>query len=157
MIIKLITIGKTNGAWLVKGITEYTNRLTHYTNFKIIEIPEVKNKAKLSVEKLKEAEQTEIEKHFDKDSFIIALDENGKEYSSEDFSIFLEKKMIAGIKQIIFIIVGSFCISSKILANCNDKIALSQMTFSHQMVRLIFVEQLYRAFTIIKNEKYHHK
>lgn len=157
MNIRLITIGKTNSDWLIKGITEYKNRLSHYTNFEIIEIPDIKNKATLSIEKLKEAEQTEIEKYISKDACIIALDEHGKEHTSEEFSVFLQKKMIAGTRQLIFIIGGAFGISSKILDTCNDKIALSLMTFSHQMVRLIFVEQLYRGFTIMKNEKYHHK
>ena len=157
MKIKLIAIGKTNGDWLIKGISEYQNRLTHYTNFELIEIPDVKNRANLSVEKLKEAELTELEKHIDKDSCIIALDEKGKQYTSELFSAYIEKKMVGGTKQLIFIIGGAFGTSNKIIDNCNDKIALSLMTYSHQMVRLIFVEQLYRAFTIIKNEKYHHK
>ncbi len=157
MKIKLIVIGKTTSDWLIKGISEYTSRLMHYTNFEIIEIPEVKNKAKLNIDKLKEAEQTELEKYLHSDSIIIALDEKGNEYSSEGFSKYIEKKMMAGTKQLVFIIGGAFGISSKMLGNCHDKIALSTMTFSHQMVRLIFVEQLYRAFSIIKNEKYHHK
>lgn len=157
MKIKLITIGKTSGDWLLKGISEYKNRLTHYTNFEIIEIPDLKNRANISFEKLKELEQIEIEKHIDKDSFLICLDENGKNYSSEDFSSFIEKKMIAGSKQLTFVVGGAFGISEQLLKKCDDKIALSLMTFSHQMVRLIFVEQLYRAFSIIKNERYHHK
>ena len=157
MKIKLLTIGKTNGDWLIKGIDEYKNRLKHYTNFECIEIPDIKNKASLSIDKLKEAECIELEKYIDKDSIVIALDENGKEFNSENFSMYIEKKIMDGNKQIIFIIGGAFGISNKILLSCNDKIALSLMTFSHQMIRLIFVEQLYRAFTILKNEKYHHK
>jgi 23S rRNA (pseudouridine1915-N3)-methyltransferase len=157
MKIKLLVVGKTNSEWLKTGIAEYTNRLTHYTNFEIFEIPDIKNKANLSFEKLKEAEQVEIEKHLNADSIIIALDENGKEYTSEAFSGLLEKKLTEGKKQIIFIVGGAFGISNGILNSCHAKIALSQMTFSHQMVRLFFTEQLYRAFTIMKNEKYHHK
>jgi len=155
--VKLITIGKTNGDWLIKGIKEYQNRLTHYTSFEFIEIPDIKNKGNIPIEKLKEAELTEIEKYLDKDSFVICLDENGKEYSSEDFSTFIEKKMVSGTKHLIFVVGGAFGISDYLLNHCNDKIALSLMTFSHQMVRLIFMEQLYRSFTILKNEKYHHK
>jgi 23S rRNA (pseudouridine1915-N3)-methyltransferase len=155
--IKLLTLGKTNGDWLIKGIEDYKSRLKHYTNFEIIEIPDIKNKATLSIEKLKEAEFIELEKYIDKDSLVIALDEHGKEMNSQDFSNFIDKKIVAGNRQLIFIIGGAFGISAKLLTTCNDKIALSLMTFSHQMVRLIFVEQLYRAFTIIKNEKYHHK
>lgn len=157
MKIKLITIGKTNEDWLIKGIAEYQNRLKHYTNFEFIQIPDIKNKASLSVDKLKEAELIEFEKHLDKDAHIIVLDENGKQFTSVDFSVYIEKKMLVGTKQLIFIIGGAFGTSNKILDTCNDKIALSLMTFSHQIVRLVFIEQLYRAFTIIKNEKYHHK
>jgi 23S rRNA (pseudouridine1915-N3)-methyltransferase len=155
--IKLITIGKTNGDWLLKGISEYKNRLAHYINFEMIEIPDVKNRANIPFGKIKELEQLEIEKYLDKDTCLICLDENGKEYSSEDFSTFIEKKMVAGTKQLTFVVGGAFGISEQLLKKSNDKIALSLMTFSHQMVRLIFVEQLYRAFSIIKNEKYHHK
>ena len=157
MKIKLLTIGKTNEDWLIKGITEYKNRLSHYISFESIEIPDIKNRANLSWDKIKELEYHEFKKHIDKDSSIIALDEHGKNYSSVDFSGFLEKKMNSGVKQITFIIGGAYGISEKLLAECDDKIALSLMTFSHQMVRLIFVEQLYRGFTILKNEKYHHK
>ena len=157
MKIKLIAIGKTQGDWLINGIGDYKNRLKHYTNYECIEIPDIKNRANLTVDKLKEMEQVEIEKYLDKDSFIIALDENGKEYTSENFSNYIEKKMTFETKSIIFIIGGAFGISKAILKRCNDKIALSKMTFSHQMVRLVFTEQLYRAFTILKNEKYHHK
>lgn len=156
MKIKFIVIGKTNSDWLKKGISEYTSRLIHYTNFEIIEIPEIKNKAKLSIDKLKDAEQIEFEKYITSESVIVALDEKGSEYTSEGFSRYIEKKINIGTKQIIFVIGGAFGFSSKFLGNCHDKIALSQMTFSHQMVRLIFVEQLYRAFSILKNEKYHH-
>jgi len=155
--IKLIVIGKTNSDWLIKGISEYTARLAHYTNFEMLEISDVKNRGSLTLDKLKEAEQLEIEKHIGQEYILIALDEKGKEYTSEGFSNYLEKKMIAGTKQLVFIIGGAFGISNKILDSCHDKIALSQMTFSHQMVRLFFVEQLYRAFSILKGEKYHHK
>ncbi len=157
MKIKLIAIGKTQGAWLIDGIAEYKSRLKHYTSYECIEIPDIKNRANIPIDKLKELEELEIEKYLDKDSFIIALDENGKEYSSENFSNYILKKISFETKSIIFVIGGAFGISNVILERCNDKIALSKMTFSHQMVRLVFTEQLYRAFTIIKNEKYHHK
>lgn len=157
MKIKLIVIGKTNTDWLIKGIQEYTKRLVHYTQFEIIEIPDQKNRANLSMEKLKALEEIEIEKYLHPDHEWIALDEHGKELTSEGFSKFIEKKLIDGKKQLTFIVGGAFGISDKILDNCHVKIALSQMTFSHQMVRLLFVEQLYRSFTILKGEKYHHK
>ena len=126
-------------------------------NFEMIEIPDIRNKGVLGAEKLKEAERTEIEKYIDRDAVVVALDENGREFSSLAFSEFLEKKMVSGNRQLVFIIGGAFGISSDFLDNCTDKISLSLMTFSHQMARLIFIEQLYRGFTIIKNEKYHHK
>ena len=156
MRIKLLVIGKTNNDWLKTGIMDYINRLKHYINFELEEIPDIKNRAKMSKEKVIELESIEIIKHLDPKSEWIALDEHGKEYSSTGFSKFLEKKMIDGNKQLTFIVGGAFGISPKIMDDCRAKIALSQMTFSHQMVRLFIVEQLYRGFTIVKGEKYHH-
>ena len=156
MKIRLVVIGKTNQDWLKKGITEYTERLKHYVSFEMLEIPDLKNKAKMSVEKLVEMEGIELAKYMDTGADCIALDENGKEYNSIGFAGLIEKKMLEGNKQLTFIVGGAFGISKKIMDDCRAKIALSQMTFSHQMVRLFFVEQLYRAFSIIKGEKYHH-
>ena len=156
MKIRLVVIGKTNQDWLKKGITEYTERLKHYVSFEMLEIPDLKNKAKMSVEKLVEMEGIELAKYMDTGADCIALDENGKEYNSVGFAGLIEKKMLEGNKQLTFIVGGAFGISKKIMDDCRAKIALSQMTFSHQMVRLFFVEQLYRAFSIIKGEKYHH-
>lgn len=157
MKIKLITVGKTQGDWLIKAIAEYTSRLVHYTTYECIEIPDVKFRAQVDFDKLKELEAAEIDKQIPQGSIVIALDEHGKNFTSEEFAAFIEKKQLAGTKQLVFIIGGAFGISSKISDKCHDKLALSKMTFSHQMVRLIFTEQLYRAFSVIKNEKYHHK
>lgn len=157
MKIKLIVVGKTQNDWLIKGITEYTSRLSHYISFEIVELPDLKKRGSLPEEKVKLLEQAEIEKHLFPDHEWIALDEHGKEYTSEGFAQWLEKQLIDGKKQLTFIVGGAFGISRNILDTCRQKMALSQMTFSHQMVRLLFVEQLYRALTIIKGEKYHHK
>ena len=152
MKIRLVVIGKTNQDWLKKGITEYTERLKHYVSFEMLEIPDLKNKAKMSVEKLVEMEGIELAKYMDTGADCIALDENGKEYNSVGFAGLIEKKMLEGNKQLTFIVGGAFGISKKIMDDCRAKIALSQMTFSHQMVRLFFVEQLYRANTILRGE-----
>ncbi|NUM31112.1 MAG: 23S rRNA (pseudouridine(1915)-N(3))-methyltransferase RlmH [Bacteroidetes bacterium] len=157
MKISFITVGKTNTEWLKTGVLEYVKRINHYLNFEYIEISDVKNRNKLSIEKLKNTEFHEISKFITKDSFLILLDEHGKEYSSETFAAYIEKKLLNNIKHLIFVAGGAYGFDDKLYNICNDKVSLSQMTFSHQMVRLFFVEQLYRAFTIIKNEKYHHK
>lgn len=157
MNITLILIGKTDADYLKVGIDLYLKRLKHYVNFKTIVIPDIKKKKNLSFEQQKKEEGDLIQKQLKADDFIVLLDENGKSYTSEGFSSFINKKMISGIKNLVFIIGGPYGFSDDIYKIAQQKIALSEMTFSHQMVRLIFVEQVYRAFTILKNEPYHHK
>jgi len=157
MNITLILIGKTDADYLKIGVDLYLKRLKHYINFKTIVIPDIKKKKNLSIEQQKKEEGYFILKQIKNDDFIVLLDENGKSYTSEEFSSFINKKMISGIKNLIFIIGGPYGFSDDIYKIAQQKIALSEMTFSHQMVRLIFVEQVYRAFTILKNEPYHHK
>lgn len=156
MKIRLITIGKTNTGFVKTGIEEYLKRLTKYITFEIKELNDVKNSNKLSVSELKLKEKELLESSIKNDEEIILLDENGKEFTSENFSKYIENKMVQGNKNIVFVIGGAYGFQNDFLNKGYEKIALSKMTFSHQMIRLIFTEQLYRAFTIIRNEPYHH-
>jgi 23S rRNA (pseudouridine1915-N3)-methyltransferase len=155
MKIKLICIGKTANNYLKDGINEYIKRLQHYCNFETIEIPDVKKK-NLTEEQLKIEEGKLILNKVSKNEYLILLDERGKLYNSKEFSENINKKGINGISAITFVIGGAYGFSEEVYKNANEKLALSKMTFTHQMVRLVFLEQLYRAFTIIKGEKYHH-
>ena len=155
MKIKLITVGKTEEDYLIIGINNYILRLKHYIGFELITIPAIKIGVKTNIELIKEAEGKEILKHLSKAEFVLLLDEKGESFTSEGFSKFIQKRMNTGM-DITFVIGGPFGFSEEVYAQVNQKITLSQMTFSHQMVRLFFVEQLYRSFTILKGEKYHH-
>jgi 23S rRNA (pseudouridine1915-N3)-methyltransferase len=155
MKIRLITIGKTDERYLKEGIDKYVSRLKHYVDFEITEIPDVKMGKKQNTSLQKDLEGNEILKFITKSDFVVLLDEKGREFSSRAYSQFIQKRMNAGLN-LVFVIGGPFGFSDEIYAVSNQKIALSQMTFSHQMVRLFFVEQLYRSFSILKGEKYHH-
>lgn len=156
MQIELIVIGKTNATYLQTGINEYVNRLKHYISFELTVIPDIKNAKSLSQEQIKIKEGKTILKAVDKSDFLILLDEKGKSFTSVTFSKYLQKQMLSGRKRLIFVIGGAYGFSKEVYQRANGKTALSEMTFSHQMVRLIFVEQLYRAMTILKGEPYHH-
>lgn len=156
MKITLCAIGKTDADYLKSGLEIYISRLKHYIKFETKIIPDLKNTKNISQEVQKQKEGQLILKELDPYDIVILLDENGKEFKSTDFAKFIEKKMVEGAKGIAFIIGGPYGFSEEVYQRANLKIALSKMTFSHQMVRLIFVEQLYRAFTIIKGEPYHH-
>lgn len=156
MNIKLIAIGKTDNAALQQLIADYQKRLLHYVNFDLQIIADVKNSKSLSEEQQKVKEGELILKNTE-NSHLILLDERGKEYTSEGFSIFLQKTMNMGIKQLAFVIGGPYGFSEEVYARANGKLSLSKLTFSHQMIRLFFIEQVYRAFTILKNEPYHHR
>lgn len=155
MKIKLIVVGKTDESYLNEGIKKYIIRLKHYVDFEIITIADVKTGKKLNTRLQKEMEGKEIIKQFSKSSFVVLLDENGIGYNSVDFSKFIQKRMNSGM-DLVFVIGGPFGFSEEVYQKANSKIGLSKMTFSHQMVRLFFTEQIYRAFTILKGEKYHH-
>ncbi len=157
MKIKLLLIGKTEEEYLRKGISVYEERLKHYIGFEMITIDALKNTKSLSFELQKEKEATLVEKYLTNADCIILLDENGKQFSSVEFAVFLQKQMNNAVKNLIFIVGGPYGFSENLQKKANFKISLSRMTFSHQLVRLIFAEQLYRAFTIIKNEPYHHE
>ena len=153
----LLTVGKTDKKWIQDGIDIYMSRLKHYIPFSIVEIPELKNTSSLSKEQIKQKEAEFILKYLKNDDDLILLDENGKEYKSIEFSKFVSDKMNFANKNIVFLIGGAFGFAQNIYNRASGKISLSRMTFSHQMIRVIFIEQLYRAFTIIKGEPYHHE
>jgi len=156
MKITLILCGKTEDDYIVKGFSLYEQRLKHYISFETIIIPALKNTKALSIEQQKQKEGELIFKNIESSDKLILLDENGKEYSSINFSAFIQQQMNSGIKNVVFVVGGPYGFSDEIYKRSNAKISLSKMTFSHQMVRLFFVEQLYRAMTILKNEPYHH-
>lgn len=155
MNIKLIVVSKTDIPYLQTGIEEYVGRLKHYCDFELVTIPALKNLGKAAPEEVKEKEGQLILKQIEKADQVVLLDEHGKEYTSVGFSEYLQKQMNAGIRTLAFVIGGAFGFSPAVYAAAQHKVSLSQMTFNHQMVRLFFVEQLYRAFTILRHEKYH--
>jgi len=157
MKIKLITIGKTDSKNLQALIEEYTKRLGFYISFSLEIIPDIKNSKNLSEAQQKKAEGDLIFKQIEIQDTLILLDENGKTFSSLHFSEYLQKKMNSGLKTLVFVIGGPYGFSEEIYKRANGKVSLSSMTFSHQMVRLFFIEQLYRGFTILRNEPYHHR
>ncbi len=157
MKIKLIAIGKTDHKYMGLMIDEYVKRLGFYISFDFQILPDIKNTKSLTEKQQKVKEGELLLKHIDATDVVILLDEKGKGLSSVGFSEYIQKKMNSGIKQLIFIIGGPYGFDDVIYMRANGKISLSQMTFSHQMIRLFFIEQLYRAFTILKNEPYHHR
>lgn len=157
MKICLMVVGKTDESFMQKGLETYTKRIPHYIQFEIKVIPDLKNSKNLGEELQKEKEGNLILEQILTSDELILLDERGQDYSSIDFARFLEKKMIAGIKRLVFLIGGPYGFSEAVYERANAKISLSKMTFSHQMVRVIFAEQLYRAMTILKGEPYHHQ
>ncbi|MBI6115287.1 23S rRNA (pseudouridine(1915)-N(3))-methyltransferase RlmH [Salegentibacter maritimus] len=157
MTIKLLCIGKTDKRELNQLIEIYKKRLQFYNKFEIEIIPDLKKTKNLDENQQKEKEGELILAKTQNSDFLVLLDENGKEFSSEKFSEYIQKRLNSGLKQLIFVIGGPYGFSDAVYQRANSKVALSQMTFSHQMVRLFFTEQLYRAFTILKNEPYHHK
>ena len=157
MKIKLLAIGKTDNSALQSLIDDYVKRLSFYIKFELDIIADIKNVKNLSESQQKEKEGELILSKISPIDHLILLDENGKSFSSVSFSEELQKKMNSGIKTLVFVIGGPYGFSDQVYAKANGKISLSQMTFSHQMVRLFFIEQVYRGFTILKNEPYHHQ
>jgi len=157
MTITLLAIGKTDNTELNSLINDYTKRLGHYIKFKLEIIPDLKKIKNLSVAQQKEKEGNLILKQISKSDILVLLDENGKQFTSVDFSKYLQKHMNSGIKNLILVIGGPYGFSEAIYKRAQGKISLSKMTFSHQMIRLFIIEQLYRGFTILRNEPYHHE
>ncbi|HIB37911.1 23S rRNA (pseudouridine(1915)-N(3))-methyltransferase RlmH [Mesonia sp.] len=157
MTIKLLAVGKTDDKDLQKLIDQYVKRLKHYCKFEIEIIPDIKKSKKMDENLQKQKEGELILAKAQASDILVLLDENGKNFSSVGFSTWLQKQMNTGMKQLIFMIGGPYGFSDEVYQRANQKISLSKMTFSHQMVRLFFTEQIYRAFTILKNEPYHHQ
>jgi 23S rRNA (pseudouridine1915-N3)-methyltransferase len=157
MKIKLLAIGKTDNKNLIALIDEYQNRLKHYVKFELEIIPDVKNVKNLSEVQQKEKEGELILSKIQNTDQLVVLDDKGNTYTSIQFSKYLQKKMNSGIKQLVLAIGGPYGFSEAVYKKSSGKISLSEMTFSHQMIRLFVVEQLYRGFTILKNEPYHHE
>ena len=157
MTIKLIAIGKTDAENLQTLIDDYIKRLGFYIKFSIEIIPDIKNAKNLSEDQQKQREGELILSKLHATDVLVLLDENGKQMDSVNFSEYLQKHMNSGIKQLVFVIGGPYGFSEEIYKKANGKLSLSKMTFSHQMIRLFFIEQLYRGFTILRNEPYHHR
>jgi len=157
MKITFLTVGKTEDAWLKEGFDKYAKRLQHYTKLICVEIDELKNTRALTQQQQKIKEAELILKKITPLDHVILLDENGIQLSSRQFAGYIEKKGINSVTSLIFVVGGPYGFDQSVYDRANDKLSLSTMTFSHQMVRLFFVEQLYRAFTIIKGEPYHHE
>ena len=157
MKIAFMVVGKTTDTDLQKLQDQYCQRLKHYVNFENIVIPELKNTKSLSIEQQKDKEGELILKAIDPSDDVVLLDDKGKQYSSIGFSEFIQRKMNATTRRLVFVVGGPYGFSSAVYDRANAKLSLSLMTFSHQMIRLLFVEQVYRAFTILKGEPYHHE
>ncbi|GAB2619934.1 23S rRNA (pseudouridine(1915)-N(3))-methyltransferase RlmH [Belliella aquatica] len=157
MQIKLLAVGKTDHSAIQSLIEEYIKRVNFYIKFDLEIIPDLKNTKSITETIQKEKEGELILKKIANSDDLILLDENGKQYGSMDFSNFIQKKMNSGLKQLIFVIGGPYGFSDAVYQRANGKLSLSKMTFSHQMVRVFFIEQIYRAYTILRNEPYHHK
>ena len=153
----LLTVGKTDIPWVREGLGMYVSRLKHYIPFELVEIPELKNVSSFSKEQIKTKEGELILKSLKSSDEVILLDEHGREYSSMEFARIMEERISRGSRDIVFVIGGAYGFSAEVYGRADGKISLSKMTFSHQMVRTIFAEQLYRAFTIMKGEPYHHE
>lgn len=157
MKITLLAVGKTDDSRMEQLTQMYVDRLQHYINFELEIIPDLKKTKNLSEEQQKNEEGKLILNKLEKSDFITLLDEKGKKYSSLQFAELINKRSVSGLKRLVFIIGGPYGFSPDVYMRSNSKLSLSDMTFSHQMVRLFAVEQVYRAFTILKNEPYHHE
>ena len=157
MKITLLTVGKTDKDWVRQGMEIYVSRLKHYIPFAVVEIPELKNVSALTKDQIKTREGELILKNIKPTDDLILLDERGKEYTSLELAKVIQDKISYVGKDMVYVIGGAYGFSDAVYQRANSKMSLSRMTFSHQMVRAIFVEQIYRAFTIMKGEPYHHE
>lgn len=157
MDIALMAVGKTTIKFVDEGITEYCRRLRRYIPYSIGIVPDIRNAGRLPEERQKELEGEKILAGVSPSDFVVLLDERGREYSSMEFSSFLEKQMVAGRKRLLFVVGGPYGFSESVYARADALLSLSRMTFNHEMVRLFFTEQVYRAMTILRGEPYHHE
>ncbi len=157
MNIELLVVGKTDSALIEEIVASYVKRINHYCKFSITTLADVKNTKNLSVNQQRTAEGEMILRQVVDSDFVTLLDERGTEYRSVDFAFWLQKRMNSGVRRLLIVIGGPYGFSEAVYLRANSKVSLSKMTFSHQIVRAIFAEQIYRAFTILKNEPYHHE
>lgn len=157
MDVELMTVGKTTVNYIIEGIEEYRKRLRRYIPFEITSLPDVKNARSLSESAQKDAEGAMILSKITPSDFVVLLDERGKEFSSMEFADFMNRQMASGRKRLLFIVGGPYGFSQDLYARADYKVSLSRMTFNHEMVRLFFVEQIYRSQTILRGEPYHHE
>lgn len=157
MDIELLTVGKTTTSYINQGLEEYCRRLKHYIPFRITSIPDIKNTAKMSENNQKQAEGSAVLSKLTPSDHVILLDERGKEFTSKEFAVFIQRLLAGGKKRAVFIIGGPYGFSDEVYSRADSKISMSKMTFSHEMVRLFFTEQIYRAMTILRGEPYHHE
>ena len=157
MKIVLLAIGKTNEQYLIEGISQYQKRLKHYIQFEMLEIPNIKKAKNFSNTELMKREGKLILKQLQSCDHLVLLDDKGKDFTSSKFAEKLQSWMLRGKKRLVFVIGGGYGFSEDVYARGNEKLSLSKMTFSHQMVRLFFVEQIYRGYTILNNQPYHHQ
>ena len=157
MEVKLVTVGKTDVPWVKEGLDLYVSRLRHYVPFSLVEIPQLKNVSSLTEDQIREKEGELVLRQLSPGDTVILLDEHGTMSRSVEWAQWLEKQLSRGGKALVFVIGGAYGFSRSVYGRADGKVSLSPMTFSHQMVRTIFAEQLYRAFTIIKGEPYHHE
>jgi 23S rRNA (pseudouridine1915-N3)-methyltransferase len=157
MEVKLLTVGKTDVPWVKEGLDLYVSRLRHYVPFALVEIPQLKNVSAFTQDQIKEKEGELILRQVAPGDAVVLLDERGREYRSVEWADWIRQRLARGGKSLVFVIGGAYGFSQKVYDRAESLVSLSRMTFSHQMVRTIFAEQLYRAFTIIKGEPYHHE
>ena len=157
MKIVLLAIGKTKEQYLIEGISQYQKRLNHYTQFELLEIPNIKNANNLSDSELLRKEGELILQQLQTSDHLVLLDDKGKDFTSSKFAEKLQGWMLSSKKRLVFVVGGAYGFSEQVYQRGNEKLSLSKMTFSHQMVRLFFVEQIYRGYTILNNEPYHHE
>jgi len=157
MKIALLQVGKTSERYLTEGIAAYEGRIRKYTAFEVFTIPDIRSTRNMPARDQKAREGEKILQLFKKDDYIVILDDKGKEFSTMEFSSWLEKILILQKKRILFVTGGAWGFSDEVYGKADMRLSLSRLTFSHQMVRLLFIEQLYRAFTVIKGEPYHHE
>lgn len=156
MKIELMAIGKTQSRYLAEGIQQYVDRIGHYVPFSLTILPDIKATKALTEAQQKEREGQVMLSAFQPGDVVVLLDERGCEFTSREFAGFIDKKMSSGLKRLVFVIGGPYGFSDAVYARADGKVSLSRMTFSHEMVRLFFVEQIYRAMTILRGEPYHH-
>lgn len=156
MLLRVLSIGKTSENYLKTGIDHYCGRLQHYISFEYTELPDIKSLKGRSEQEVKRMESDHLLAAIGPHAWVVLLDEKGKHWSSRDFATQLQKRFNAAPRELVFVIGGPYGFSDELYARANEKLSLSSMTFSHQMVRLFALEQLYRAMTILRNEPYHH-